>query len=105
MKDLGDDDNFIIHGLWPSYQSGKYMQDCNNEEEIYIDLNNQTSDEIVKLWPGLYSKSDISFWRHEYNKNGYCYIKVILKGLEKIQKKIIIFTLKKLFQFLKIIEI
>jgi len=45
VKELGDDDNFIIHGLWPSYQSGKYIQDCNNEEEIYIDLNNQTSDE------------------------------------------------------------
>jgi len=83
VKDLGDDDNFIIHGLWPSYQSGKYMQDCNNEEEIYIDLNNQTSDEIVNLCPGLYSKSDISFWRHEYNKHRYCYIKRIGKDPKK----------------------
>ena len=83
VKELGDDDNFIIHGLWPSYQSGKYMQDCNNEEEINIDLNNQTSDEIVKLWPGLYNKNDISFWRHEYNKHGYCYIKRIGKDPKK----------------------
>ena len=60
VKELGDDDNFIIHGLWPSYQSGKYMKDCNN---------------------------------------------VILKELEKIQKKIIKFTLTKLFLFLKIIEV
>ena len=79
VRKLGDDDYFIIHGLWPSYQSGKYMQNCNDEEQIYIDFNNQTSDEIFKLWPGLYSKSDVDFWGHEYNKHGYCYIKRIGK--------------------------
>ena len=86
VKELGDDDYFIIHGLWPTYQSGKYMQECNDEEEILIDFNNQTSDEMVKLWPGLYSKSDIDFWGHEYNKHGYCYIKRIGKDPKKDYK-------------------
>ena len=83
VRELGDDNYFTIHGLWPSYKSGDTMQYCNNEENINIDLKNQTYDEMVKLWPGLYNPNDTDFWGHEYNKHGYCYIKRIGKDPKK----------------------
>ena len=36
VRELNIDNYFIIHGLWPSYISGKYMDDCNKNEEINI---------------------------------------------------------------------
>ena len=79
IRELNDDNNFIVHGLWPSYISGKYTDACNKKEDININFNNETyTNKLSELWPGLYS-SEQSMWNHEYNKHGYCYIRRIGK--------------------------
>jgi ribonuclease I len=79
IRELNDDNNFIVHGLWPSYTSGKYTDVCNKKEDINIDFDNETyTNKLSELWPGLYS-SEQTMWNHEYNKHGYCYIKRIGK--------------------------
>ena len=86
IRELKDDNNFIVHGLWPSYISGKYTQSCNKNEDINITFNNETyENELSELWPGLYS-SEQKMWNHEYNKHGYCYIQRIGKNPEEDYK-------------------
>ena len=41
VRELNIDNYFIIHGLWPSYISGKYMDDCNKNEEINITFDDE----------------------------------------------------------------
>ena len=80
VRELGIDDYYIIHGLWPTYRSGKYTDICNKNSEINITFNNEEYlKNLTEYWPGLYS-SDQTMWNHEYNKHGYCYIKRIKKN-------------------------
>ena len=56
IRELNDDNNFIVHGLWPSYISGKFTDVCNKKEDINIDFDNETyTNKLSELWPGLYS--------------------------------------------------
>ena len=81
VRQLDIDNYFIVHGLWPSYISGKYTNSCNKNEDINITFDNETyTKELSKFWPGLYT-SDQIMWNHEYNKHGYCYIKRIGKNV------------------------
>ena len=85
-KDLEIENSFIIHGLWPNYISGKYLDTCNTNEEIDIIFDDgKYINQLRKYWPGLYS-SDQIMWNHEYNKHGYCYIERIGKDEEKDYK-------------------
>ena len=82
VRELKIDNYFIIHGLWPTYISGKYMDICNKNEEINIHFDDKTYEKkLPELWPGLYS-SEQTMWNHEYNKHGYCYIQRINKNPE-----------------------
>ena len=79
IRELNIDNNFIIHGLWPSYKSGQYIDTCNKNDEINITFDETYKNELTPSWPGLYS-SDQEMWNHEYNKHGYCYIRRIGKN-------------------------
>ena len=77
VRELKDDFNFIVHGLWPTYISGNITGTCNKKDEINITFNDEDyKNQLSELWPGLYS-SDQKMWNHEYNKHGYCYIRRI----------------------------
>ena len=83
IRELDKDDYFIIHGLWPTYKSGEYTEDCNKNEEINVTFSDEYMfSDLTKNWPGLYS-SDQIMWNHEYNKHGYCFIKRIGKDVTK----------------------
>ena len=72
-----ENNKFIIHGLWPSYKNGVLPQDCNIDIDIEIDDNNEYFIKNVRdFWYSLYT-TDKSFWTHEYNTHGFCYIKRI----------------------------
>jgi ribonuclease I len=65
----------MIHGLWPSYENGKFPQWCNIGEDIQIEEFEPELDKIMNdYWLGVYDTNQI-FWNHEYNKHGYCIIK------------------------------
>ena len=64
--------HMTIHGLWPSYSSGKSIADCNTGATIdVIDDGDSTFLEARKYWPSLTGENK-DFWNHEYNKHGYC---------------------------------
>ena len=65
---------WILHGLWPNFKSQKAVGYCNYNNDIVINnFNNKTLFDLMsKYWKGLF-KSNSIFWRHEYNKHGYCY--------------------------------
>ena len=72
-----ENNKFIIHGLWPSYKNGVLPQECNIDIDIEIDDNNEYFIKNVRdFWYSLYT-IDKSFWTHEYNTHGFCYIKRI----------------------------
>ena len=85
VRELKDDNNFIIHGLWPTYISGKFTEICNKNEDINITFDDENREKFSVLWPGLYS-SEQTMWNHEYNKHGYCFVKRIGKNPEKDYK-------------------
>ena len=79
IKKLDDEIYFTIHGLWPTYISGQYTEQCNKNEQLTISFSDKEfNSTLSKLWPGLYTM-DEKFWGHEYNKHGYCYIQRIGK--------------------------
>ena len=68
---------FGIHGLWPSYKSGIYLQECNIGEDIEIKIEENKEyfeNYFLKYCYSLY-KSDNYFLTHEFNKHGFCYNK------------------------------
>ena len=82
VRQLNIDNYFIIHGLWPTYKSGKYTDTCNKDEEIDIIFDDEEyKNRLTVNWPGLYSSEQI-MWNHEYNKHGYCYIQRKGKNVE-----------------------
>ena len=76
VKQLKDDKYFTIHGLWPSYLSGKIPSSCNEGKDITpnFDDDQQFKSKLEVVWPGLYSNNNF-LWNNEYNKHGYCFIK------------------------------
>ena len=63
----------MVHGLWPSYKTGKFPQWCNIGEDIQIeDIPDDLNYNMTNYWIGTYETNEI-FWNHEYNKHGYCY--------------------------------
>ena len=76
-----NNNKFIIHGLWPSYKNGIIPQMCNIDEDIQIyDNKSDYFNNLKKYWYSLYH-TDESFWTHEYNTHGYCYIKRIERNI------------------------
>ena len=78
LDELGINNSFIIHGLWPTYSNDEYTKYC-NPDDININFNKNYEEELKIIWPGLMT-SDYEMWNHEYNKHGYCYIKRIGKN-------------------------
>ena len=88
LDDLGINNSFIIRGLWPTYSSGEYIENCNPNDEINIAFNepDDYEERLTTFWPGLH-ESDNKQWNHEYNRHGYCYVKRIGKNPEKDYKE------------------
>jgi ribonuclease I len=76
IKELGDDNYFTLHGLWPSLLSGIIPPNCNIGNNITPSFDNDKDfkEKLEKYWPGLYSNNSY-LWMNEYNKHGFCYIK------------------------------
>ena len=76
IKQLKDDKYFTLHGLWPSYLSGKLPDSCNEGKNITPNFDNdkQFKNKLEAYWPGLYSNNQF-LWSNEYNRHGYCFIK------------------------------
>ena len=75
--------SFIIHGLWPVYNSGKITQNCNKGDDIKVSFNNKTYEEsLTKVWPRL-NLTNNNEWEYEYNEHGYCFIQRKRKNVEK----------------------
>ena len=68
--------HLTLHGLWPSLTTGKQIPVCNKGTIPIIDDGSETFLEMRKFWPSL-DEDNKSFWEHEYNKHGYCYMKHI----------------------------
>ena len=80
-----NNNQFIIHGLWPSYKNGIKPQMCNIGEDVPIyDNKSAYFNNLKKYWYSLYD-SDEYFWTHEYNTHGYCYIKRIEENINDYQ--------------------
>ena len=75
--------SFIIHGLWPVYNSGKITENCNKDDDIKVSFNNKTYEEsLTKFWPKL-NLTNNNEWEYEYNEHGYCFIQRSRKHVEK----------------------
>ena len=103
LDELGINNSFIIHGLWPTYSNDEYIKYC-NPDDININFNKNYEEELKIIWPGLMS-SDYEMWNHEYNKHGYCYIKRIGKNPITEYKYYFDKTKEILGEFNKIMEV
>ena len=74
--------SFIIHGLWPTYSSGEYINNCNKGEDIEVNFNKLYADNLSKIWPNL-NLTNENIWEYEYNQHGYCYIQRLRKHVER----------------------
>ena len=61
-----------IHGLWPSFKSGKQLDPCTSGVSIRDD-GSELFKNLKKYWPSLSGENE-KFWEHEYNKHGYCMV-------------------------------
>ena len=78
--------SFIINGLWPSYESGDSLEDCNKDEKINVSFIKNYENVLSQNWPDLLNFKDYDLWNQQYNKYGYCYIKRLRKSVEKDYK-------------------
>ena len=62
-----------IHGLWPSLKNGMSLSSCTSGVEI-IEDNSELFKNMRKYWPS-FKGANTDFWKHEYNKHGYCMLK------------------------------
>ncbi len=67
-----DKNILTIHGLWPSLKTGKSLNDCTSGI-IIKEKDNQLFKDLNKYWSS-FSKTNINFWQHEYNKHGFCMV-------------------------------
>ena len=78
IKELNIEKYFTIHGLWPTSLEGIIEPPCNKDikEEVVpnFDFDPDYKLKMGIYWPGLYN-NNTHFWKHEYNKHGYCYMK------------------------------
>ena len=65
-----------LHGLWPSLTgTNTDSYDCNQGSTVEITLSdNSTLLSNAEYYWGSLDGSDSSFWTHEYNKHGYCWM-------------------------------
>jgi len=65
-------DGWVLHGLWPSCNNGKYPATCTQEKFDFSKVED-LNDRLMKYWPNLFAdESKTSFWKHEYEKHGTC---------------------------------
>jgi ribonuclease I len=73
---------FTLHGLWPSFNDGKKVDECNKGTEIDVKIQEQTLyKDMITYWLS-YTSSNQNFWNHEFNKHGYCYTERYNKKME-----------------------
>ena len=61
-----------IHGLWPSLKIGNLLRSCTSGVEI-VEENTELFKNMNKYWPS-FQKPNVEFWKHEYNRHGYCMV-------------------------------
>ena len=55
---------WTIHGLWPNYKNGTIPGWCNGDNDIDINIKNQSLYDYMKIyWPGLFRTNE-GFWGH-----------------------------------------
>jgi len=61
--------------MWPSYSNGEKITKCNQGTEVKIHRESTSLfDQMDRQWVS-YTGDNSSFWTHEYNSHGYCWIK------------------------------
>ncbi|XP_071040349.1 ribonuclease Oy isoform X3 [Parasteatoda tepidariorum] len=61
-----------IHGLWPTNHKG-YPSFCNGSWPFKPQLLKDLIVQLEAKWPNIYAhSSEISFWKHEWQKHGTC---------------------------------
>lgn len=77
INSIGSSNVLRIHGLWPSFSTNEYIEYCNKGESVKIpntDIDKYPFDYMKEYWPSVGNMEEKSFWEHQYNKHGYCYI-------------------------------
>ena len=103
LDELDINNSFIIHGLWPAFDSSYCTSKCNNDTEVVVEFSEEKEKSLSKIWPGLWS-SDQKMWNDEYNKHGYCYIKRLRKDVEKDYERYFNITIEKFGQLGELLE-
>lgn len=75
----GPSDSWTIHGMWPNYCDGTYVEDCDSSRD-YTDitslLENQGGSDTLSYMQTYWISDDESnekFWEHEWSTHGTCY--------------------------------
>ena len=60
--------------MWPSYSNGQKITKCNSGTQIQVTRDeNDLFEQMDSQWIS-YTGDNLSFWSHEMNSHGYCYI-------------------------------
>jgi ribonuclease T2 len=73
---------FTLHGLWPSFNDGRKVDECNKGQEINVNINDEGLRNDMNIYWLSYTSSNQHFWNHEYNKHGFCYTEKYQKTME-----------------------
>jgi ribonuclease T2 len=73
---------FTLHGLWPSYNDGSKVDECNKGQEISVVIKDQELYKTMSTYWISYTGTNAHFWNHEYNKHGYCYTQRYNKNID-----------------------
>ena len=79
LDKLNINKSFIIHGLWPTYSSGEYIENCNKRDDIEVTFDETYKRYLSKIWPNI---TNDNIWTKEYNDHGYCYIQRLRKNVD-----------------------
>jgi ribonuclease I len=73
---------FTLHGLWPSFDDGSKVDECNKGSEIDVVIKDQQLYNDMKTYWISYTSTNKHFWNHEFNKHGYCYTQRYNKSMD-----------------------
>lgn len=69
-----NEQKFSIHGLWPGRNYNKFLPNsCCTQHEFDAVLLGPLRNRLNEAWPSL-KKSEVDFWKHEFDKHGSCTI-------------------------------
>lgn len=69
---LPKDEDWTIHGIWPSEYHKLSPQYCNKSLPFNVKDLQPVRKELNEKWIDIENGHDFSFWRHEWEKHGTC---------------------------------